>query len=61
MPAILTVSELQKVIENHRRIWIATDQGSYLSSVAPAITNLIKDQFDVVAETATAALYFRGE
>jgi hypothetical protein len=61
VPAILTVSELQKVIEDHRRVWIVTDQGSYLSSVAPAITNLIKDQFDVVAETATAALYFRGD
>ncbi len=61
VPAILTVTELQKVIENHRRIWLVTDQGSYLSSVAPAITNLIKDQFDVVAETATAALYFRGD
>jgi hypothetical protein len=61
VPAILTVSELQKVIEDHRRIWIVTDQGSYLSSVAPAITNLVKDQFDVVAETATAALYFRGD
>jgi hypothetical protein len=61
VPAILTVSELQKVIENHRRIWIVTDQGSYLTSVAPAITNLIKDQFDVVSESATAALYFRGD
>jgi hypothetical protein len=61
VPAILTVDDLQKVIENHRRIWIMTDQGSYLNSVAPAITNLIKDQFDVVAETATAALYFRGD
>jgi Dolichyl-phosphate-mannose-protein mannosyltransferase len=61
VPAILTVRDLQKVIENHRRVWIMTDQGSYLNSVAPAITNLIKDQFDVVAETATAALYFRGD
>ncbi|TMD03344.1 MAG: glycosyltransferase family 39 protein [Chloroflexi bacterium] len=61
VPAILTVGDLQKVIENHRRVWIMTDQGSYLTSVAPAITNLIKDQFDVVAETATAALYFRGD
>jgi hypothetical protein len=61
VPAILTVGDLQKVIENHPRIWIVTDQGSYLNSVAPAITNLIKDQFDVVAETATAAVYFRGD
>ncbi len=61
VPAILTVSQLQQVIENHQRIWLVTDQGSYLSSVAPAITNLIKDQFDVVAETSTAALYFRGD
>ncbi|MGH7748755.1 MAG: hypothetical protein ACREQ5_28935, partial [Candidatus Dormibacteria bacterium] len=43
VPAILTVGDLQKVIENHPRIWIVTDQGSYLNSVAPAITNLIKD------------------
>jgi hypothetical protein len=61
VPAILTVDDLQKVIENHPRIWIMTDQGPYLTSVDPAITNLIKDQFDVVAETATAALYFRGD
>ena len=61
VPAILTVDDLQKVIENHPRIWIMTDQGPYLTSVDPAITNLIKDQFGVVAETATAALYFRGD
>jgi hypothetical protein len=61
VPAILTVAQLQKVIENHPRIWIMTDQGPYLTSVSPAITNLIKDQFDVVAETSTAALYFRGD
>ena len=60
-PAILTAADLQHVIDDHRRIWIVTDQGNYLRSVSKQITTMITNDFDTVAESATAAVYFRGD
>jgi hypothetical protein len=60
-PAILTADDLQHVIDNHRRIWIVTDQGNYLRSVSRNITTMILNDFDDVAESATATVYFRGD
>jgi hypothetical protein len=60
-PAILTAADLQHVIDNHHRIWIVTDQGNYMRSVSRQITTMILNDFDCVAESATAAVYFRGD
>jgi len=57
--AILTVEDLQQVMQAHHRIWIVTDQGTYFNSVDPQITKLIQSQFDLVAEGAASAVYFR--
>jgi hypothetical protein len=60
-PAILTAADLQQVIDNHHRIWIITDQGNYLRSVDRQVTAMILNDFDCVAESSTAAVYFRGD
>jgi hypothetical protein len=58
-PEILTVSDLQALLDRHQRIWIVTDQGTYFNSVNPAITQLILQHFTEAAEGASSAVYFR--
>jgi hypothetical protein len=57
--AILTAGDLQLVMNAHHRIWIVTDQGTYMNSVNSDVVQLIRTQFSEVAEGATSAAYFR--
>jgi hypothetical protein len=56
-PTILTAADLQTVMQEHRRVWVFTDRGPYLSSVPTDIKTLILDDFQEVAEDNTTALY----
>ena len=59
--AILTRQDLEHVMENHHRIWLITDQGSYLHSVPRPLSDLVLDDFDAVMEgERTSVFLWRG-
>lgn len=54
---VLAPTDLQRLLETHRRIWLVTDDGRYLSTLPPGFIDLINTHFVKVSEGATSALY----
>lgn len=57
VPIVLSPSDLQRLLETHRRIWLVTDDTRYLSTLPPGFIDVVNSHFVKVAEGATAAVY----
>jgi hypothetical protein len=59
LPLILTVQEMEKVLDEHERVWFVTDEGRLLSRYEPDFVQLIWDRMKLVANER-GGLVFRS-
>jgi len=59
LPLIMTVGEMEKVLDEHERVWFVADEGRFLSRYELDFTQLVWDRMDLVANER-GALVFRS-
>lgn len=59
LPLIMTVEEMEQVLDEHERVWFVTDEGRLLSRYNPDFVQLIWDRMEL-ASNEKGALVFRS-
>ncbi len=59
LPLIMTVEGMEKVLDEHERVWFVADEGRFLSRYELDFTQLVWDRMDLVANER-GALVFRS-